>query len=261
MHPLDIFSVRALMQALEKIHSTMDLAILPEALFSALEELVPDAGCSFDQLDLQTGAVTDISNAKLFFPEQIKKRVLELMPSHPAMPAYKRGRRGVIPVTDCITQRQFRDTPHYRETLRPAGVEYQVVITLDIPGKIAGMTVGRGADFTEKELALLHLVAPQIALAHRNAQAFTALKRATQQTVPAPGELRSIGITPREAEVLHWVIQGKRDPEIAQILSASPNTIHNHLRNILKKLNTETRTGAALEACDRLRRSAAFDRL
>ena len=57
----------------------------------------------------------------------------------------------------------------------------------------------------------------------------------------------------REGEVLHWVIQGKRDKEIANILSASPRTIHNHLGSILTKLNAETRTGAALEAFELLK--------
>jgi DNA-binding CsgD family transcriptional regulator len=257
MNSLDILSLPALMGALAKIHSTMDLAALPEALFSALEDLVPDAGCSLDQLDLQSGVVTDVTNANLAVPEQIKERVLELIPSHPAMPAYQAGRRGVIPVTDCITQRQFRETPHYRETLQPTGFEYQVVITLDIPGKIAGITVNRPTDFTDKELTLLRLVAPQIGLAYRNALAFTELKQAAARTVPAPKDLQQIGLTVREGEVLHWVIQGKRDKEVANILSASPKTIHNHLRSILRKLNVETRTGAALEAFERLNGSSA----
>ena len=159
MNSLDIFSVPALMRALATIHSTMDLSVLPEALFSALEDLVPDAGYSFHQLDLESGVVTDVTNGNPVLPQQIKERVQELMPSQPAMPAYKAGRKGVIPVTDCITQRQFRDTPHCRETLRATGFEYQVVITFDVPGETVVMTVNRPTDFTEKELMLLRLVA------------------------------------------------------------------------------------------------------
>src|SRR6516225_2123416 len=245
MNSLDIFNLEALMRALAKIHSIMDLAVLPEALFSALEGLVPNARFSLDQLDLESGLVTDATNANLV--------VLELLPSHPAVPAYEAGRRGVIPQTDCITQHQVRDTPHYRETLHPFGFEYQVVITLDIPGKIAVMAVNRPTDFTDKELTLLRLVAPQIALAYRNALAFTELKQAAARTIPAPKDLQQIGLTGREGEVLHWVIQGKRDREVADILSTSPKTIHNHLRSILRKLNAETRTGAALEALERLK--------
>jgi len=240
------------MRALEKIHSTMDLFAWPEKTFLAVRGLVPGAVFTIDELDVTTGAVTELTSAEFLYPEDLKKRALELMPTHPAMSAYKAGRRGAIRVTDCVTQRQFRQTPHYVETLRPIDIHYQMVVTLDIPGKIAGMTVNRDKNFTDKEAMLLHLVAPQIALAHRNAQKFTALKRADAHTIPTPEELQHVGVTVRESEVLHWVIQGKRDGEIAQILSTSPRTIHNHLRNILRKLKTETRTAASLEAIERL---------
>ena len=90
-----------------------------------------------------------------------------------------------------------------------------------------------------------------------NALAFSELKQAAARAIPAPQDLQQIGLTVREGEVLHWVIQGKRDKEVADILSASPRTIHNHLRSILRKLNTETRTGAAIEAFERLNGSSA----
>jgi hypothetical protein len=109
--------------------------------------------------------VTELTSVERLFPEGIKKRVLELMPTHPAMPAYKAGARGAIRVTDCITQRQFRETPQYRETLLPVGLRYQTVVTIDIPGKIAGMTVIRARDFTDKEAILLHVASQRFWLA------------------------------------------------------------------------------------------------
>lgn len=253
MNSLDLSDIRALMQAVTQIYSTMDLFALPEKSFLAVRGLVPGAVFTIDELDVKTGAVTELTSAKFFFPEDLKKRALELMPTHPVMPAYKAGRRGAIRVTDCITQRQFRQTPHYVETLRPVEIHYQMIVTLDIPGKIAGMTVNRDKDFTDKETMLLHLVAPQVALAYRNAQAFAALNRAATQMIPEPDDLRQVGVTAREAEVLHWVIQGKRDDEIGKILSASPRTVHNHVGSILRKLNAETRTAAALEASRRFK--------
>jgi DNA-binding CsgD family transcriptional regulator len=139
--------------------------------------------------------------------------------------------------------------------LRPIGVNYQTVITLDIPGKIGTTTVLREKDFKDREVELLRLIAPHVALAYRNAATYCALQRTAARTIPTPEELQQIGLSVREGEVLHWVIQGKRDGEIAAMLSRSPRTIHNHLRSILQKLNAETRTGAALEAADRLKRS------
>jgi DNA-binding CsgD family transcriptional regulator len=254
MNSLDLFSIRSLMQAVTQIHSTRDILALPESFFSAVRGLVPGAVFTIDELDLTTGVVSELTSVERLLPEDIKKRTMELMPTHPAMPAYKAGRRGAIRVTDCISQRQFRQTPHYLETLQPIDIHYQMVVTLDIPGKIAGMTVNRDKNFTDKETTLLHLIAPQIALAHRNVQVFTGLKQAAAKMIPTPEEIQRLGFTPRESEVLHWVIQGKRDTEIGKILSASPRTVHNHVRSILRKLKTETRTAAALEVLEGVQR-------
>jgi DNA-binding CsgD family transcriptional regulator len=57
--------------------------------------------------------------------------------------------------------------------------------------------------------------------------------------------LRTLGLTKREAEVLFWVSQGKRNCEIAEILGARSRTIGKHVERILGKLCTETRTAAA----------------
>lgn len=83
------------MRTLKQIYSTLDLEVLPEALFSALEDLVPDAGCSLDQLDLQSGVVTDVTNANLVVPEQIKERVLAtdtFAPGHASLQSRQEGR-------------------------------------------------------------------------------------------------------------------------------------------------------------------------
>lgn len=63
----------------------------------------------------------------------------------------------------------------------------------------------------------------------------------------------SFGLTQREAEVLHWVAQGKINRDIADILGASPATVKKHLERIHAKLGVETRTAAAAMAVNRLR--------
>lgn len=52
-------------------------------------------------------------------------------------------------------------------------------------------------------------------------------------------------LTEREREVLHWLVQGKRDAEIALILCLSPKTVSKHVEHILQKLDVESRTAAA----------------
>ena len=55
-------------------------------------------------------------------------------------------------------------------------------------------------------------------------------------------------ITGREREVLQWLKSGKTNWEIAQILGISPNTVKNHVQNILRKLNVQNRSHAAAKA-------------
>ncbi len=57
-----------------------------------------------------------------------------------------------------------------------------------------------------------------------------------------------LSLSPREAEVLFWVSQGKKNSGIAIILGLSTATVEKHLEHILKKLKVETRTAAALYA-------------
>ena len=57
--------------------------------------------------------------------------------------------------------------------------------------------------------------------------------------------LETLGLTKREAQVLFWLSQGKRNSEIAEILEASSRTVGKHVERILGKLRVETRTTAA----------------
>jgi DNA-binding NarL/FixJ family response regulator len=59
------------------------------------------------------------------------------------------------------------------------------------------------------------------------------------------GPLSSLGLTPRETEVLSWIAQGKTNYEIGVILSACTGTICKHVQRVLFKLSVENRTAAA----------------
>jgi DNA-binding CsgD family transcriptional regulator len=58
-------------------------------------------------------------------------------------------------------------------------------------------------------------------------------------------QLVSLGLTPREAEVLRWISEGKSNHDIGVILGASVRTIDKHVENIFSKLHVENRTAAA----------------
>lgn len=87
------------------------------------------------------------------------------------------------------------------------------------------------------------------------------LERAAQQRTFAPcfdsaTPLESLGISPREAEVLLWMAQGKANGEIAVIIGCSPATVKKHTIHIFEKLGVEGRPPAMLCALEALSSSS-----
>jgi len=88
-----------------------------------------------------------------------------------------------------------------------------------------------------------------------DASVLIALEEINSVPSRSPEMLLVLGLTPREAEVLFWVAEGKTSPEIALILNAAPTTIKKHVNHILEKLALENRLSAALLANEILRSS------
>ncbi|SDF71510.1 MULTISPECIES: response regulator transcription factor [unclassified Duganella] len=63
-------------------------------------------------------------------------------------------------------------------------------------------------------------------------------------------------LTQRESEVLNWVIKGKTNRDIGDILGTSPRTVNKHLEHVFIKLGVETRTSAAAVALSKIRAAA-----
>jgi len=68
------------------------------------------------------------------------------------------------------------------------------------------------------------------------------------RSAPGPGQLRSLGLTRRQADVLALALQGHTSPQIAQELTLSPRTVENHLDAIYKRLGVRNRSQAILTA-------------
>ncbi len=86
--------------------------------------------------------------------------------------------------------------------------------------------------------------------------------RLARETHRPPGEFRpdfssavpleTLGLTPREAEVLLWIAQGKSNVEIAIILGNTDNTVKKHIQHIFEKLGVDTRNAATVLAFEKL---------
>ena len=111
----------------------------------------------------------------------------------------------------------------------------------------AGMNLGAD-DYLTKPVAktdLLNAIAARLA-------------RAGQTSVPdfkpnfesAKPLEKSLKLTPRVAETLLWIAQGKTNGDIATILGISESTVKKHVLEIFGQLGVETRSAASLRALE-----------
>jgi DNA-binding NarL/FixJ family response regulator len=70
------------------------------------------------------------------------------------------------------------------------------------------------------------------------------------------GLMLAFKLTNREAEVLYWVVKGKTNRDIGDILGSSPATVKKHLERVYVKLGVETRNAAATLALGSVRKLA-----
>src|SRR5215472_3346809 len=68
--------------------------------------------------------------------------------------------------------------------------------------------------------------------------------------------LLKLDLTPRAAETLLWLAQGKTNSDIASILGITESTIKKHVQEIFEKLGVETRGAATVRALEVLSSSA-----
>jgi len=69
-----------------------------------------------------------------------------------------------------------------------------------------------------------------------------------QMSKPDRGQVPGIRLTDRELEVLRLVATGMNNREIAKKLFISENTVKNHVRNMLEKLQLHSRMEAVMYA-------------
>lgn len=60
--------------------------------------------------------------------------------------------------------------------------------------------------------------------------------------------IRSLGLSPRECEILELLASGASNKEIARLLSISPNTVKTHAARVYEKLQVEKRMQAVEKA-------------
>lgn len=148
---------------------------------------------------------------------------------------------GVLFLRDFYSRRQFRDLDIFSTTYKLAGLDNHCAIPLcgvDGGGSLFLSVQRKGGEFSEDERTLLTLLLPHL----RNARALGCARSEAGQ--PQITHFGGLGLSPREMEVFYWVVEGKRNSEIATILKVRVDTVKGHVERIFSKLKVENRHAA-----------------
>lgn len=110
----------------------------------------------------------------------------------------------------------------------------------------SGMNLGAD-DYLTKPVAKVDLLAAIEARLKRHGEQVT---NHFQPDFSSPQPLLALGVSPRVAEVLLWLAQGKTNGEIASILGISESTVKKHVMDVFNTLGVETRNAATLRALE-----------
>jgi DNA-binding NarL/FixJ family response regulator len=130
----------------------------------------------------------------------------------------------------------------YSDVFRPQGLEHDLQLCLPGPGGRAagpGRTLrlsfwrGPGADFSERDRALLVLLRPHLHQAYLDAE---------RRRHPVPE------LTARHWDLLRLLAAGHTNAQIARRLGISEGTVRTHLENIYGRLHVSSRTAAVTRA-------------
>jgi len=136
---------------------------------------------------------------------------------------------------------------HLRAEAATRAVPFIFLTAKGSPPEIrAGMNLGAD-DYLPKPVSRGDLLSSIHARLARSAQQRRRLPDFSNATA-----LERLGISPREAEVLLWMAQGKANHDIATILGCTHATVKKHTVHIFGKLGVETRGAAMLIAIEAL---------
>jgi DNA-binding CsgD family transcriptional regulator len=203
-------------------------------------ELLPGATIAFDQINERSGNYYGFDhNVQIDAAEQAKMhaRLQEVYKENPIYHHIQSGGKGpVVDLDNLMPKRDFRRTDFYQDIFRPYGLNHQVSVLLSREGWINTLTLNHERPISGKMKTLLTLATRHIQLAHRHA--------CQAEQLDTGSGIAAVKFTPREQEIFHWMSQGKRNSEIAIILSCAVRTVEKHVENILRKTSAENRTSA-----------------
>jgi DNA-binding CsgD family transcriptional regulator len=170
---------------------------------------------------------------------------------HPLMAANARG--DLTPLTARTAAGgtlAWRRSPARAFLLDLSGWDQQVSLPLRGGAEVSAFVFARaGADFGERELALLAAVQPALRALDRHVRLLARWRGGAGPAAAAAAEsARACGLTGREIGVLQCLAEGLTAAAVAHRLGCAVRTVTTHTSSLYRKLGVHDRLAAVLEA-------------
>lgn len=249
---IDATTWQELLDAVYEMHAAASHADFADAVVAGLRRLIAADVAVFQVFDRTTARIIVRSSPEAFFSEDEVAYYLAHSDENPLVAHYAatadpRARR----TSDFVDEATWRASIFYRTCLSRLDLVHSLALPIAVNAStVAGLSFSRGgADFSERDCALLDAFAPHFRLAwQRHADPWAeSPERAARRL------FEELGLSPRESETLYWMTEGKQNREIATILGIAIATVQEHVANLLVKLDQENRHVATVFAINHLR--------
>ena len=232
--------LRTLLGIVGDQRSDLPVAGLPLSLLAELKDQIPCDQLCFERLD--TGRQIGLFSQHIHADGGDSELDIQLFwklywGSRPCCYPDRTGDlRSVTKSSDFYSVRQWHSTGMYRDWVRPLGMEHEMLLCLPA-GHLCTIRLlfwrGPGADFSDRDRALLALLRPHLHQAYLDAE---------RRRHPAPR------LTRRQGELLRLVAAGHTNSQIARRLGVTEKTVGKHLEHIYARLRVSSRTAAVTRA-------------
>jgi DNA-binding CsgD family transcriptional regulator len=228
-----------------EVMGLLGLEELIDQLPRALREAVPADWCAINELPADLPRTVSVTDPPV--PQRLHQAFARYGHQNPLVQHFRQAHRGgAMRFSDLITRRELRELDLYREVYKPLRVEYQIAVTLPSTSeRLLGIALSRGGkDFTVTERDLLNIARPYLIQVYRNAIAYSTLAGGAGRRILA-ADLRALGLTARQAEVMRLVAMGRSAQDAATELGIGVRTAQKHLERCYRTLHVENRSQAA----------------
>lgn len=148
-------------------------------------------------------------------------------------------------MTDFFSPGVRESQDYYKTAYLPFGIHYEAILSLAYNGRFVGVVSlyrpRTMTDFTDREIYILEILKKHLAFRLYRELPEENKSQTGRQSRQLEVLYSKYCLTPREAEVLRLMTEGKKTSEICEKLCISSSTLKKHANNIYKKMNVNSR--------------------